>query len=436
MSLQIIKTRYIIPVIPRGSVLKDYALVIKDAKIIDILKNTECRQKYPDANIIDKTRHIVIPGLINAHTHSPMNLLRGLADDLPLMQWLQNHIWPAEQQWVSPQFVRAGTELAIAEMLLSGTTCFNDMYFFPQDSAEVCDQTGIRAVLGQIVIDFPSAYAADADEYFSRGLALYQQYQQHDRIYTALAPHAPYSVNDDNLRRVGQLAQEYALPVHMHVHETRDEIQGSLKQYQMRPLQRLAQLGLLNSQMLAVHMVHINSQDRELVARHKPAIVHCQQSNMKLASGSTPVNHFLQDNLTVCLGTDSVASNNTLDMFVEMKTVALMGKANTANAAFMPAVQVLEMATINAARALGLDQWIGSVEVGKYADLCALDLDHVNAIPLYHPHSHLIYSASSRQVSDVWVHGTQLLDNYQLTRIDTEKLFTTIAKWQTKIQNQ
>ncbi|MBF0266808.1 MAG: amidohydrolase family protein, partial [Gammaproteobacteria bacterium] len=261
----IIYAAYIIPVIPKGQVLEQHVLIINKGKIADILPGEEARHRYQSDDIHHLNEHILIPGLINSHTHSPMNLMRGLADDLPLMTWLQEHIWPAEAKYVNPEFISDGTELAIAEMISSGTTTFNDMYFFPDVTAKLADKTGIRAVLGQILIDFPSAWAGTAKEYLDKGLSLHHQYQHHSRIYTAMAPHAPYTVSDENFKACIKQAEQLDIAIHIHVHETKDEIEQSLKNYHCRPLARLDNLGLLNEKMIAVHMTQLNEDEQQLV---------------------------------------------------------------------------------------------------------------------------------------------------------------------------
>ncbi len=432
MSVTLLECEWIVPVIPRDQIYHHHTLVIKDSKIIDLLEQQQARRKYPDAQPITYSHHIMIPGLVNAHTHSPMNLLRGLADDIALMQWLQQHIWPAEQQFVSPEFVTHGSELAIAEMIASGTTCFNDMYFFPQQTAIAAEQAGMRAVLGQIIIDFPSAYAKTADDYFRNGLNLREMFLDSKRISTALAPHAPYSVSDENLTRVGELAAEYQLKIHIHLQESRDEIEESLNHYHKRPLKRLLDLGLVNTDLIAVHMTQLNDEDLNIIRESQPHIVHCPESNMKLASGIAPIVQ-LEQITNVCLGTDSAASNNDLNMWGEMKTAAMLAKVVNNDPRQLAAQQLLEMATINAARALGLEQQIGSLENGKFADLCIVDIDTPESIPLYHPLSQLVYACSREHVSDVWIHGKQVYRNRQHQTLDIEKIKHNTCKWQQKI---
>ncbi len=431
----IIYATWIIPVIPKNTVYQDHALVIHQGKIIAIAPKADIEKKYHAIDTHRLEKQVLIPGLINAHTHSPMSLMRGLADDLPLMEWLEKHIWPAEAQHVNSEFVAQGSELAIAEMLLSGTTTFNDMYFFPEYTAQVADRIGMRCVLGQIIIDFPSAWAKNSKEYFAKGKALHQHYQHHQLISTCLAPHAPYTVNDENLSLVKQQAEDLSVAIHIHCHETESEVSNSLSQYQLRPLERLNNLGLLSEKLIAVHMTKLNEQDQALVCDKKVNIVHCPESNMKLASGIAPINALLKQGVNVALGTDGAASNNDLDMIGEMKSASLLAKVSSEDATALPAQQALEMATINGAKALGLADKIGSLEVGKQADICSICFDNINTIPLYHPISQLVYSTAKSQVSNVWINGKQQMKNHELLHIDSEQLHQYAHTWQLKLQH-
>ena len=435
----LIHARWVIPVEPEGKVLTDYAVAIDKGHIVAILPSREAQKNVHAKQTVLRPHHALIPGLINAHTHTPMCLFRGLADDLPLMDWLQNHIWPAEHTWVSAEFVRDGSLLAIAEMLRSGTTCFNDMYFYPEQTAKVIAQTGIRAVLGMIVIDFPSAWAKDAKEYLHKGNRLYETYQHHPLISLALAPHAPYTVSDEVLKQVKVLSERYDLPIHIHVHETEGEITDSLKQHGHRPLKRLRNLGLVNKNLLAVHATQLRQYEIKQLQTHGGNIVHCPESNLKLASGICPVDALLKAGVNVCIGTDGVASNNDLDMFGEMKTAALLAKGYSADSTVLNAKTVLRMATLNAAKALNLDSKIGSLVVGKQADLIAVDLGQLETQPVYDPISQLIYATSRNHVSDVWVAGQCLLYVGAFTKgvptyIDHNKLLKRITRWQNKIR--
>ena len=433
-TITAIAARWIIPVEPANTVLENHCIVFKGDTILDIMPIEHISVSYPNAKIKKYPNHAIIPGLVNAHTHAAMSLMRGIADDLPLMEWLNNHIWPAEMKHVGEDFMRDGTELAIAEMLLGGTTCFNDMYFFPDIVAQTAQKLGIRAVVGMIVIDFPSAWAQNADEYFDKGIAVKDACNSLPLVSTSFAPHAPYTVNDDNLKRVRMMADEMLVPVHMHIHETAYEVSESENMLGKRPLQRLEELGLLNPRMLAVHMTQLKDEEIELVAEKGVNVVHCPESNLKLSSGFCPVAKLLDAGVNVSLGTDGAASNNDLDMFGEMRSAALIGKAIADDATALPAHSALAMATINGAKALGLDKQIGSLEIGKQADMVAIDLDYISTQPVYDPIAQLVYSASREQVTDVWVAGEHKVQNKKLTNIDQNNVIHKAQAWAKKIK--
>lgn len=414
-------------------ILPQHAIAVDKGRISALIPAADYEQINPQTSITLKN-HVVMPGLINTHTHAAMSLMRGLADDLPLMNWLQEHIWPAEQQQVNQNFVEDGTRLAIAEMLQSGTTCFNDMYFFPEAAAQVAEKSGIRASIGLIVVEFPSPWAQSTDEYFRKGLEVRDRFRGNPLIRCCFAPHAPYTVNDSTLKRVRTLSDELDLPVHMHLHETEHEIQESLQQYNLRPLQRLQLLQLASPSLLAVHMTQVSDGDLELLADQGVHVVHCPESNLKLASGFCPLDRLLQAGVNVALGTDGAASNNDLDMFAEMRTAALLAKGVSQRADALPALGALEMATINAATALGLEEETGSLQVGKSADLIAVDLGQLQSQPVYDPVSQLVYACGREQVRHVWVAGQHLLSDGHHTRMDVEKLLDDTHAWQQKLQ--
>ncbi len=429
----LLHARWIIPVTDGDPILADHSIAIDDGRILELLPSSEARTKYAAQVEKELTRHALVPGLVNAHTHSPMTLFRGLSDDLPLMDWLNNHIWPAEAQWVSEEFVHDGSELAMAEMLRSGTTCFNDMYFFPDVTARVARSVGMRACVGLIVFDFPTIWAQNPDEYIDKGLALRDKYRSDSLIRTPFAPHAPFTVSDAPLQRLRVLADEMDLPVHIHVHETAHEVEDAVAQTGQRPLARLHALGLVSPNLLAVHMTQLTDEEITLVAEAGAHVIHCPESNMKLASGFCPVQKLLDAGVNVALGTDGTASNNDLDMFGEMRSAALLGKAVAGDAAALSAAQTLRMATINGARALGLDSQIGSLEAGKFADLVAVDFSSLELNPVYNPLSHLVYSCGRQHVSDVWVAGKHLLKQGALTTLDEAKLISKAQQWNAKI---
>jgi 5-methylthioadenosine/S-adenosylhomocysteine deaminase len=431
----LLHARWIIPVVPENQVLEHHSLAIRDGRIVGLIPTQEAASAFLAETERELPQHALIPGLINSHTHASMSLLRGLADDLPLMTWLNEHIWPAEGRWISEEFIQDGSQLAIAEMLLGGTTCFNDMYFFPDVTGRVADAAGIRAVVGLIAIDFPSVWASDGDEYLYKGLHVHDQFRNHPLIHTAFAPHAPYSVADPVLERIRVLADELDIPIHIHLHETNDEIVQSLQHHDSRPMARLQRLGLLSPSLMAIHMTHLEDSEIETFAASGGHVVHCPESNLKLASGFCPVHRLMQAGINVALGTDGAASNNDLNMFSEMHTAALLGKGVAGDASALPAASALSMATINGARALGLEQETGSLEMGKSADLVAVALDRMGSQPLYHPISQLVYACGREQVDHVWVAGRQLVSNGNLTTLDSDRLLKRAAYWQQKIAN-
>jgi 5-methylthioadenosine/S-adenosylhomocysteine deaminase len=429
----LLHARWIVPVEPDGLVFEHHSLAIHEGRILELLPTAEAEQRYRAGSVTRLPEHVLIPGLVNAHTHAAMCLLRGLADDLHLMDWLQHHIWPAEARWVNEEFVHDGTQLAIAEMLRGGTTCFNDMYFFPDVTARVSAACGMRATVGLILIDFPTAWAENADEYLAKGLALHDEYRNDPLIGTAFAPHAPYTVSDAPLQRIRMLADELEIPVHMHVHETAHEVQEAVTNTGRRPLARLQALDLVSPSLLAVHMTQLLDEEIEALAAAGTRVVHCPESNLKLASGFCPVQGLDTAGVIVALGTDGAASNNDLDMLGEMRTAALLAKAVAADASALPAHRALRMATLHGAMALGRGAEIGSLEAGKWADLTAVRLDALETQPLYDPVSQLVYATGRHQVSDVWVAGRQLLRERVLTTLDEAAILRNARAWQSRI---
>jgi 5-methylthioadenosine/S-adenosylhomocysteine deaminase len=430
----LIQARWIIPVDDQNSVLQDHSVAVADGKILAIMPSTEAHQRYLAREQLTLPDHVLMPGLVNTHGHAAMSLLRGIADDLPLQVWLEQHIWPLEARWVSDSFVYTGTRLAIAEMLRGGTTCFADMYFFPEASARAAVEAGIRAQLAAPVIDFPTPWAASPEEGISKIAALAAHWRGHPLVSIAFGPHAPYSVSDAPLRRVAELADSLDIPVHMHVHETAGEVEQSVAQLGMRPIRRLAQLGLLSPRLLCVHATALNEEDISLLRDSGAHVVHCPQSNLKLASGFCQVQRLLDAGINVALGTDGAASNNDLDMFSELGTAAMLAKAVAGDAAALPAHAALRMATLNGARAMGLDHLTGSLTPGKQADMIAVRMNELNAMPVYHPASHLTYSTRSDQVSHVWIDGKAVLVEGEHQTVDIAELKQQINHWQQRLQ--
>jgi 5-methylthioadenosine/S-adenosylhomocysteine deaminase len=429
----LIHAQWVLPVDAGDRQLADHAVAVRDGRILTLLPSEEARRSIEADRVVELPGHCLIPGLVNAHTHAAMTLMRGMADDLPLMTWLHDHIWPAEKRWVDPGFVGDGTRLALLEMLRGGVTCFNDMYFFPEVTAQAAADAGMRAVVGMIVVDFPTAYAEDARTYIAKGLALHDRYRGHPLIRTAFAPHSPYAVADGPLERVRTLADELEVQVHIHLHETRDEVVASLRDHGERPLARLDRLGLVGPGLMAVHMTQLEEPEIERLAAAGAHVVHCPESNLKLASGFCPAVRLLAAGVNVALGTDGAASNNDLNLLGEMRSAALLGKGVAGSASALPAAQALRMATINGARALGLEDEIGSIEPGKSADLAALDLRDPHTQPLYHPVSQLVYSAGRHQVRQVWVQGRQLIRDGVPTSLDPPTVIAAAQAWAARL---
>ncbi|MDB2534121.1 TRZ/ATZ family hydrolase [Porticoccaceae bacterium] len=431
----LINCRWIIPVVPNNQILENCALAIDAERIIGIYPQAEAAKRFDARKIEQLNDHIVMPGLVNAHGHAAMSLLRGYADDLPLRPWLENHIWPAESRHVSEEFVRDGTMLAMAEMIDSGTTCFADMYFYHEQIAEAVRHAGMRCQIGFTVLDFATTYGRDADDYIHKGLALNDKYGDQPLLKIACAPHAPYSVSDSAMEKIALYANELDMPIHIHCHETASEIHESLEQYDCRPLQRLRDLGLLLPQTQLVHMTQVDASDISLLQDHNCHVIHCPESNMKLASGQCPVTDLMAAGVNVAIGTDGAASNNDLDLFGELKTAALLAKHASQDASALDAHAALRMATINGAAALGWDNEIGSLEAGKSADIIAVKMDSIAMQPLYNPASQLVYCNAGSQVSHSWVAGKPLLNEGQLQTMNHQSLIQAATEWRNKIAN-
>jgi 5-methylthioadenosine/S-adenosylhomocysteine deaminase len=425
----LISARWVLPIAPNNIVLENHSVAIQNGKILAVLPTTTAKQQFSAKKMLELKDHAIMPGLVNAHTHTPMNLFRGLADDLELMDWLQKYIWPAEQAIINDQSVHAGSQLAIAEMLRGGTTCFNDHYFFPDAIAKTAIDSGIRASVGLVVMSVPTGWASDENTYFIKAKETLQNGPQHELITYAVAPHAPYTVSNNSLEQIKKLSDEHDLQIHMHVQETAFECEESVKQYNKRPLARLHELGLLSDKFINVHMTCLTDEEIELVKETSSHIVHCPESNLKLASGFANVPNMLAANINVALGTDGAASNNDLDMLGEMQTAAMIAKAVALDPTAVPAPTALKMATLNGAKALGLGDKIGSLEAGKAADMIAVDLSSYLTQPIFHPMSQLVYAVNRLQVSDVWVNGKHLLSQGEFTELDVDKAVADARPW-------
>ncbi|MDH4352278.1 MAG: TRZ/ATZ family hydrolase [Gemmatimonadota bacterium] len=428
-DVTLVEPRWVIPIEPAGAVLESHAVVLRGERVDAVLPLAEAHARYRRAARVTLPTHALLPGLINLHTHAAMALLRGIADDLPLKAWLTEYIWPAEARHVSAGFVEAGTLLAAAEMLRGGTTCFHDMYFFPEAAARAAGRAGIRAILGLVILEFPTAYARHPDEYFARAREAHAALKATPRICCSVAPHAPYSVSDASFTRSVALAEEFDIPLHVHVHETEDEIAESLAEHGRRPLARLDALGVVTDRLIAAHCVHLEADERDLLADRGAAVAHCPAANLKLASGFAPVADLIARGITVGIGTDGAASNNRLDLWSEMRLAALVAKAVAGRADAVPAHHALAMVTREAARALRLDAELGSIAPGKQADLVAVDLGAPELQPCFDPVSHLVYAAGREHVTHVWVAGRPVVVDRVLQTVAVDEVAAAADEW-------
>jgi 5-methylthioadenosine/S-adenosylhomocysteine deaminase len=433
----LIAPRWCIPVRPAGRVLENHAVAVVEGRIVDLLPRNTAFAEYQASCVVERPSHALIPGLVNAHTHAAMCLFRGFADDLPLERWLADGIWPAERRWISAEFVRDGTQLAIAEMLLAGTTCFSDQYFFPEIVAETASAMQVRAVVGTPVIEFPTAWAATPSEYLDKAAELvHDRYAGHPLVSTCFAPHSTYAVSDDTFRTLRVLADQLDVPVQIHLHETAFEVAEAIRATRRRPFDRLADLGLVNASLLAVHAVHMTDDEIRRMADAGVRVAHCPRSNLKLASGIAPIQRFLEAGVTVGLGTDGAASNNRLDMLSELQFAALLAKVRAEDATALAAADALALATIGAAEALGLGAEVGSIETGKAADFACVRLGDPCMQPVHNPVSQLVYAAGAGQVSDVWVAGRQLVANGELTHADVPSILARCDEWRLQMNGR
>jgi 5-methylthioadenosine/S-adenosylhomocysteine deaminase len=420
--------------LPADTTLTDSAVAVSEGRILEVLSVADARKKYSPREVVDRPHHVLIPGLINAHTHAAMTLFRGIADDMPLERWLTDGIWPNEKRWASAEMVRDGTRHAIVEMLQSGITCFSDQYFFPEIVAATASEMHMRAVVGTPVIDFATAWAEDALECISKGTQLvHDPYVDDPLIASCFAPHSTYVVSDEAFHELRVVADQLDTRIQIHLHETAQEVEDSVRTTGRRPLQRLHDLGLVNASLVAVHAVHMSEEEIRLLADSGVSVVHCPRSNLKLASGIADIPTFRAAGVNVGLGTDGAASNNVLDILGEMRTAALLAKVVARNAAAVSARDVLHMATIDSARALGLADCIGSIEAGKWADLTCVTLQTINSQPVYDPLSQLVYTSQANQVSDVWIAGRHHVDDGRLTSVNASDVLKRSAEWQQRI---
>ncbi len=426
----LISAPWVLPVAPDNTVLDDHALAVSDGQIVALGLRATLEAQYQANERIALTDHILLPGLVNAHGHGAMSLLRGAGEDQPLKAWLEETIWPMEAALVNHEFVRLGTELAIAEMLLSGTTTFSDMYFLPEVVGEVAAEQGIRVQLAFPIIEFPNVWSENAEEAIHKGLALFNKFRHHERVNVAFGPHSAYSVSTADLERVGMYTAELEIPIHMHLHETAVEVADARASNGGNSwVEQLHAIGLLGPHFQAVHMTQLSDTELGLIADTGTEVVHCPTSNLKLASGYCPVTQLHQHGVTVGLGTDGAASNNRLDMFDEARLAALLAKHHEQDAAAGNAPDVLKMATYDGARVLGIEELTGSLEVGKQADFITVDSTALGMLPLYNPFAALIHGNAGNAVDNVFIGGEALVKDGQLTKLSLRELAQRVQTW-------
>jgi 5-methylthioadenosine/S-adenosylhomocysteine deaminase len=429
----VIDARWVIPIAPQNDVLEDASVAISGGRILAVGARAEVHACYEPAAVVSLPGHALLPGLVNAHGHAAMSLLRGVAEDAPVAEWLNDHVWPLENRLVDEAFVRDGTRLAVAEMIRSGTTCFSDMYFFPEVAAEVARSAGMRCQVAFPIIPFPNAWSRSVDDALHKGMALHDYYRNHPLVRVAFGPHAAYSVARPDLERVLMYSEELDASVHIHLHESAPEVAEARATHGVSWIEMLADIGLLGPRLQAVHVTQATDSEIALLAQARVQVVHCPHSNLKLASGISPISRFQQAGINVALGTDGAAANNALDLLAEARMASLLAKIATADARAVPAGCALEMATLGGARALGIDDQVGSLEPGKLADLAAVDLRAARFQPVHDPISTLVHSHAGSSVSHVWVAGQALLADGALTTLDEAAVIASARSWLARI---
>lgn len=415
--------------------IEDGAIAVKNGEIILVGKRAVVTKNLRAKQTIDASGKVIIPGLINTHTHVPMTLFRGIGDDLDLQDWLQKFIFPAEAKNVDEQFVRAGTRLGVAEMIRGGTTAYCDMYYFEDAIADETFKAGMRGVLGETIIDFPVADNKTNEEAMRYAENFVKKWQKNPLIIPAFAPHAPYTVSTEHLNAIRKLADKLNAPTVIHVAETQTEVDDITKRYGARPVEYLDRINFFNNRTIAAHTVHINENEIDILKAKDVGSAHCPQSNMKLASGVAPVPSMLAKNLRVGLGTDGAASNNDLNLWEEMDTAAKLHKVFSKDPKVLNAEQAFAMATIGGARALHLENLIGSLETGKRADIAIVDFDSLNQTPFYNIYSHLVYATKASDVGTVIVDGKILMRDRRLLTLDENAIKKDANLYRQKIIN-
>jgi len=416
------------------NVIRNGALVINNGKIEDMGDSGSISKKYSSKNIIKSKNTAVIPGLINTHTHAAMVYFRGMADDLPLKEWLEDHIWPAENKWLCHDFVSDATELACLEMLKAGITTYNDMYFFEDAASGAAKKIGMRAVLGVGIVDFPTVAGNSADEYLSKAERFIKEWKGDDLIVPCIAPHSAYACSSETLKKVKALADKYNVGIHTHVSETKWEVEEIKSKYSLSPVEHLKKIGFLDENIIAAHCVWVDEKEIDILAKYKTGVAHCIESNLKLSSGIAPVPQMLKAGLRVSLGTDGAASNNDLNILSEMSTAAKVHKAISNDPTALDAKTALLMATRWGAGALGLGNITGSLEKGKAADIAIMNLNKPHLTPLYDIYSHIVYSAHASDIETVFVNGRLVIENARLTTADEDEIIVKAREWRNKIK--
>ena len=431
---KIIRPKWILPIMPDNQVIENSSLIIKAGKILEICSREDEKERYSSKEIYHLPGHAVLPSFVNCHTHLAMSYYRGLGDDLPLMEWLNNYIWPAEAATVSESLVFDGTQHALIESIRSGVGCVNDHYFFMPKVVDALRSAGLRGVVSNCLLHFGTPWAPTLSHCFAEAEHLFKYTQNDKLIHSAYGPHSPYGTDDDSMQQVTESAEKRGAKIHIHLHESEHEIVEYKKQNEgLSPIEKFHQKGWLNSRMIAVHMTQITDHEIDLVYQSEASIVHCPESNMKLASGVAPIQKMINKGINVALGTDGAASNNDLDMIGEMRSAAFLAKVSTMNSSNLSAETVLRMATYNGAKALGLENEIGSLEIGKSADIIAIDLNMPETQPVYNPISQIVYAASRDQVSHMWVAGNNIMQNRKILTIDEKTIIDNSQAWADKI---
>jgi 5-methylthioadenosine/S-adenosylhomocysteine deaminase len=431
---RMISARWVVTMDPQRRVIENGAVVIRGDSVHAVGTEADLQKTYKIKNVLRAGNAILAPGLINTHTHAPMSLFRGIADDLTLQEWLERYIFPAEAKNVSPEFVRAGTRLACLEMLLSGTTTYADMYYFEDLIAEETKKAGMRGVLGQTIIQFPVADAKSPQEGLARTEQFLKRFQGDPLITAAPAPHAVYTNSDETLQAARMLANKYDAPLLIHLSETRKENEDLAAKRKLSPTRLLDQLGVLSGRTLAAHGVWVDDEDLALLKQHGTGVAHCPSSNMKLASGVAPVLRYLERGIAIGLGTDGVAgSNNDVSMFEEMDLASKLQKVTSFDPRALPARTVFEMATIGGAKALGMDKQIGSIEPGKRADLIVVSLDAPHATPMFDVYSQLVFALKASDVRHVFVNGAWVVRERVVQTLNEKAILTEAEGWRKRI---